>query len=336
VRRIASAALAAAALVAIAAGCGEKAEPRGGGEPQPFDVALDFYVNPDHVGLYEAIEQGYFTEAGLDVRPRVPSDPSAPIKQVAAGQVDLAISYEPEVMIARDQGLDVVAVGALVSEPLTSLISLPEAGISRPRDLAGATIATAGIPYQTAFLESILEGAALSLDDVEEVNVGLNLLPALLSNRADAILGGFKNIEGVDLAERGEDPSIVPVDELGIPTYDELVLVASEDLVADDPEEIRLFLDALERGTRDAARDPTAATETLLAAAPDLDPKLTAAEVEATLPLLEAQSGDPYGYMDVGQWQQFAGFMADEGLIAVLPEPGEMFTNELLARGGGK
>jgi len=336
VRRVGAAVLAAGALVAIAAGCGEKEEPRRASEPQPFDVALDFYVNPDHVGLYEAIEQGYFTEAGLDVRPRVPSDPSAPIKQVAAGQVDLAISYEPELMIARDQGLDVVAVGALVSEPLTSLISLPEAGIARPRDLAGKTIATAGIPYQTAFLESILDRATLTLNDVEEVNVGLNLLPALLSNRADAILGGFKNIEGVDLAERGEDPSIIPVDELGIPTYDELVLVAGEDLVEDDPEEIRLFLDALERGTRDAARDPEAAAETLLDAAPDLDPKLTAPEVEATLPLLEAQPGDRYGYMNIGQWQQFAGFMADEGLIAVLPEPGEMLTNELLPRGRGK
>jgi putative hydroxymethylpyrimidine transport system substrate-binding protein len=330
------AALAALALAAVVtASCGEKEEPRPGIEPQQFDVALDFYVNPDHVGLYSALERGYFEEAGLDVRPRVPSDPSAPIKQVAAGQVDLAISYEPEVMIARDQGLDVVAVAALVSEPLTSLISLPEAGIERPRDLAGKTIATAGIPYQTAFLQSILERATLTLDDVEEVNVGLNLLPALLSNRADAILGGFKNIEGVDLAERGEDPAIAPVDELGIPTYDELVLVAGEDLVEDDPEEIRLFIDALQRGTRDAARNPEAATRTLLDAAPDLDPKLTAAEVEATLPLLEAQQGNPYGYMAIGQWQQFAGFMADEGLIAVLPQPGEMLTNELLPRRGG-
>ena len=335
--RLALAALAATAAIALAAGCGEKEEPRRGGEPQPFDVALDFYANPDHVGLYSALERGYFEEAGLDVEPRVPSDPAAPIKQVAAGQVDLAISYEPEVMIARDQGLDVVAVAAIVSEPLTSLISLPGAGISRPRDLAGRTIATAGIPYQSAFLKAILEPAALSPDDVEEVNVGLNLLPALLSNRADAILGGFKNIEGVDLAERGEDPVVVPVDQLGIPTYDELVLVASGDLVQSDPEEIRLFIDALERGTRDAARDPEAATRTLLEAAPDLDPKLTAAEVEATLPLLEGQPGEPYGYMPVGQWQQFAGFMADEGLIEVLPEPGEMLTNDLLPRGeGGK
>ena len=102
------------------------------------------------------------------------------------------------------------------------------------------------------------------------------------------MLGGFQNIEGVDLAERGEDPTVVPVDELGIPTYDELVLVASEDLVEEDPEEIRLFLDALERGTRDAARNPAAATKTLLEAGDGLDPKLTAAEVEATLPLLQA------------------------------------------------
>jgi putative hydroxymethylpyrimidine transport system substrate-binding protein len=334
-RPAASLAAALAALL-LAAACGEKEEPRTGTEPQRFDLALDFYVNPDHVGLYEAIERGYFEEAGLDVRPHVPSDPAAPIKQVAAGQVDLAISYEPEVMIARDQGLGVVAVGSLVSEPLTSLISLPEAAISRPRDLAGKTIATAGIPYQTAFLESMLERAALTPGEVEEVNVGLNLLPALLSERADAILGGFKNIEGVDLEVRGENPVVIPVDELGVPTYDELVFVASEDFVEEDPEEIRLFLDALERGTRDAVRDPEGATETLLEAAPDLDPKLTAAEVEATLPLLEAERGDPYGYMNVGQWQQFAGFMTDEGLIAVLPEPGEMLTNELLPRGGGR
>jgi putative hydroxymethylpyrimidine transport system substrate-binding protein len=330
------AAFVAGAVLALAVGCGEKEEPRGGGEPQQFDLALDFYVNPDHVGLYSALDAGYFEEAGLDVRPRVPSDPSAPIKQVAAGQVDLAISYEPEVMIARDQGLDVVAVAALVQEPLTSVISLPANPVMKPADLEGKTIATAGIPYQTAFLESMLQRAALTPSDVEEVNVGLNLLPALLSERADAMLGGFKNIEGVDLELRGEDPVVVPVDQMGIPTYDELVLVASSDLVEEDPEEIRLFIDALERGTRDAVRDPESATDVLLEAAPDLDPKLTAAEVEATLPLLEGDPSEPYGYMPVGRWQQFAGFMADEGLIAVLPEPGEMLTNDLLPRDGGK
>ncbi len=100
------------AIAALAAGCGEKSEDVTPGNPQPFDIALDFYVNADHAGLYEAIDRGYFRDAGLDVRPQVPSDPSAPIKQVAAGQTDLAISYEPEVALAREQGLDVVAEAA--------------------------------------------------------------------------------------------------------------------------------------------------------------------------------------------------------------------------------
>ena len=320
------------AVTVAVAGCGEKQEPRhgGSGHAEPFDLALDFYVNPDHVGIYEALERGYFEDAGLDVKPQVPSDPAAPIKQVAAGRADLAISYEPEVLLARDAGLDVVAVAALVQEPLTSLISLPDAGIESPRDLAGKTIATAGIPYQTAFLKSILEQAGLAPDDVSEVNVGLDLLPALLGGRADAMLGGFRNVEGVDLAERGEDPSVVPVDQLGIPTYDELVLVASAESVADDPESIRAFLAALSRGTDDAVHKPEAATVTLLDAAPDLDPKLTPPEVDATLPLLEPERGDPYGYMSVGQWQQFAGFMKDAGLIETLPEIGDVLTNDLL------
>jgi putative hydroxymethylpyrimidine transport system substrate-binding protein len=323
-----------AALIAVA-GCGEKEEP-GGSEAEKFDLALDFYVNPDHVGIYEALERGYFADAGLEVKPRVPSDPAAPIKQVAAGQVDLAISYEPEVLLARDEGLDVVAVGAIVQEPLTSLISLGREDIRTADDLAGKTVATAGIPYQTAFLDAMLERAGVSRDEVDQVDVGLNLLPAVLSGRADAMLGGFKNVEGVDLELRGEDPVVVPVDRLGIPTYDELVLVASAERLEDDPEAIRLFIAALERGTRDAVRDPDAATATLLDAAPDLDPKLTAAEVEATLPLLEPERGDPYGYMDPAQWQRFAGFMTDEELIDTLPDAEDVLTNDLLAATPGR
>jgi putative hydroxymethylpyrimidine transport system substrate-binding protein len=245
--------------------------------------------------------------------------------------VDLAISYEPEVLLARDQGLPVTAVAAIVPQPLTSLISLPEAGIEDATDLGGKTIATAGIPYQADFLDSILSAEGLSLDDVEQVDVGLNLLPAVLSGRADAMLGGFLNVEGVDLAEREKDPRVVPVDELGIPTYDELVLVANSDRAADDPELLRLFIAALERGTREAVDDPEAATEAVLAAGDGLDPKLTRAEIDATLPLLlPERASQPFGYMNGREWERFAGFFADRGLIGTRPQASELLTNELL------
>ena len=200
----------AAAVLALALGlaaCGEKSEDVVSAEAQPFDLALDFYVNPDHAGIYTAIEQGFFERAGLAVAPRVPSDPSAPIKEVAAGRADLAISYEPEVLLAREQGLDVIAVAALVDEPLTSLITLPESGVAEPADLQGKTVATAGIPYQSDYLATILSEAGVQSDSVEEVSVGFNLLPAILGGQADAILGGFRNVEGVDLTLRGENPT---------------------------------------------------------------------------------------------------------------------------------
>ncbi len=318
------------AVAAIAAGCGEKSEDVTAGNPQRFDLALDFYVNPDHAGIYEAIDRGYFRDAGLDVRPQTPSDPSAPIKEVAAGRVDLAISYEPEVLLAHDQGLPVKAVAALVPTPLTSLIWLKGSGIGDVKDLRGKTIATAGIPYQSAYLDAILERSGLSSDDVDVVDVQQGLLPAILSGRADAMLGGFLNVEGVDLRLRGKDPTVIPVDRLGIPTYDELVLVANSDRLDDDSQSIRLFIAALERGTKAAAADPAAATKDVLDAAEGLSPKFTAAEVRRTLPLLLPSGKQPYGYMDPKQWQRFAQFFADHGLIEALPSTDDVLTNDLL------
>src|SRR5215218_1183410 len=331
--RIPAIALVVCLLALALAACGEKSEDTTG-ESQSFSLTLDFYPNPDHAGIYMAQKLGYFDEAGLDVSIDTPSDPAAPLKQVAAGQSDLAISYEPEVALAREQGLDVVAVAALVNRPLTSLIWLQESGIKGVADLKGKTVATAGIPYQDAFLKTILARVDLEPGNVKAVNVGFGLLPALIGGSAEAMLGGFSNVEGVDLRERGKAPVVTPVDQLGVPTYDELVLVARRQSLEDDPERFRLFLAALERGTDAAVEQPGAATTAITEANPDLEPKLAAAEVKATLPLLGARvSGKPYGYMDPEEWAAFTAWMRDNELIASLPEPGELLDNGYLPSG---
>jgi putative hydroxymethylpyrimidine transport system substrate-binding protein len=323
----------AAALLALALGltaCGEKSEDVSG-ERQPLSLTLDFYPNPDHAGIYMAQKLGYFEDAGLDVSVHTPADPAAPIKLLAAGQTDLAISYEPEVLLAREQGLDVLAVGALVNRPLTSMIWLKKSVIKGVGDLRGKTIATAGIPYQDAYLKTILGRANLSPSDVKAVNVGFGLLPAILGGRAQAMLGGFSNVEGVDLRLRGSDPVVTPVDKLGVPSYDELVLVAQRKRLEEDPQEFRLFLAALARGTAAAARSPQATTKALLEANPALDPKLTKAEVAATLPLLSPPlEGHPYGYMDPAAWDKFTGWMRDNGLISSLPPTSSVLSNAYL------
>jgi putative hydroxymethylpyrimidine transport system substrate-binding protein len=318
------------ALGAAACGGGDDASLGSPDDPQPFTLDLDWYVNPDHAGIFTAIDKGFFKQMGLDVKPQVPSDPSAPIKEVAAGRADLAISYEPEVMLAADRGLDVEAVGAVVDSPLTSLISLPKSAIASAADLSGKTVGTAGIPYQSDYLETILGTAGLSASSAEEVNVGLNLLPALIGGRVDAILGGFRNIEGVDLQLRGLDPRIVPVDRLGVPTYDELVLVARRSTVDEHPDAIRAFIEALGRGTDYARAHPQEAANSVLSAGMGLDPMQTRAEVAATLPLLAPPQGRPYGYQDPAAWRAYALWMADHDLISNAPAPRDVLTNELL------
>lgn len=319
----------AVALLALALGlvaCGEKSEDTTGAATEPLSLTLDFYPNPDHAGIYMAQKLGYFREAGLDVSIQTPADPAAPIKLLAAGKTDLAISYEPEVMLAREQGLDVVAVGAVVDRPLTSLIWLQKSGVKGVADLRGKTIATAGIPYQDAYLKTILARAKLTPSDVKSVNVGYGLLPALVGGKAQAMLGGFSNVEGVDLRLRGEHPVVIPVDKLGVPTYDELVLVARREQLEEDPQAIRLFLAALARGTAAAIGSPEATTKALLEANPNLDPKLTRAEVAATLPLLSRR-----GTMNPAEWKAFIAWMRKEKLISGNPTAAEALSNEYLA-----
>lgn len=322
--------LALAVLALPATGCGEKEETTGPGRAQPFELLLDYFPNADHAGIYAAEAAGHFRDVGLDVRIRQPSDPAAPIKQVAAGRVDLAVSYEPEVYRARDEGLRVISVAALVQEPLTSIISLPDAGIRSPEDLRGKTVGTAGIDYQSAYLETILEEAGVDPEDVTERNVGFGLTPALLTGRVDAVLGAFWNYEGTELRLRRRDPRIIRMEDAGVPAYDELVLVANEDALEERGDEIRRFIGALAAGTQDLERHSDRAIEGLLDANRDLDERLQREVVDVTLPLFLPPRGKPYGWQEPQRWERFGEWMRERDLLERLPEPERTFTNEYL------
>lgn len=318
--RKAGALLVLAVSAAFLGACSGKSEELDPANPErtSMRVALDWYANPDHAGLFVTRDRGYFESAGLDVSLETPTDPALPIKQVAAGEVDLAISYAPEVLLARERGSDVVAVAAIVDRPLTSMIWLKKSGVKSVRDLKGKTISTAGIPYQQAYLDTILERAGLAPDSVKRVGVGQGLSASILGGKAAATLGPFWNIEGVDLRLSGKRPVVNPVDDLGIPTYDELVLVANAEALTADPQPVCLFLAALARGTAEAIEKPNLATESVIAANKALarDRKTTRAQVNTTLPLLEgSQEGEDFGYMSLVEWQQFINWSFESGVL---------------------
>jgi putative hydroxymethylpyrimidine transport system substrate-binding protein len=321
-------------LLVLLAGCGEKEDVLEPSGSKQVTLMLDYFPNADHAGIYAAQADGHFKQAGLDVQIRQPADPAAPIKQVAAGRVDLAISYEPEVLRARDEGLNVVAVGAVVQKPLTSIISLPEAKIRKPADLRGKTVGTAGIDYQSAYLQTILDAANVPRDKVKERNLGFSLTPALLTGTVDAVLGAFWNYEGTELKLKGKRPRIIRMEQAGVPTYDELVLVANADALPRDRDKIRAFIGALSRGVRDLRANPDKATQGLLDANPDLDPELQRAAVKVTLPLFVAPEGKPFGWQDPAEWDAFGAWMQEKNLLKQPPDVPASFTNELLPGSG--
>ena len=325
------------AVLALAlSACGEKKESvTSSVGAQSMTLMLDWFPNADHVGIYEAIANGDFEKAGLDVHIQVPSDPALPLKQLEAGKTDVAISYEPEVMLARNKGEPLVSVAAIVQEPLTSIVSVGSKHIRTAAQLRGKRVGDAGLAYQHAYLSTILSHAHVPAGSVKEINVGSNLVPAMLSGRVGATLGAYWNYEAIKLQRMHKHPNVIRMDQVGIPTYDELVVVARKSTVVDHPDELRRFVQALGRGYAAVRSDPQAAVDNLVKANPGLDPKFELASVRATLPtFFSSDASKPWGWMSADQWNAFGQWMLDQHLISNPNAVADASTNELLAGQG--
>jgi putative hydroxymethylpyrimidine transport system substrate-binding protein len=316
--------------------CGEKKESvLSSGQTQSLTLMLDWFPNADHVGIYQALANGDFERAGLDVHVRVPSDPALPLKLLAAGKTDLAVSYEPEVLLARDKGLPLVSVAAIVQEPLTSIVSVGSKHIRTAAQLRGKKVGDAGIPYQHAYLTTILNHAGVPASSVKEINVGSDLVPAMLSGRVDATLGSFWNYEAIQLARMHKHPNVIRMEQVGVPTYDELVVVARKSTIVDHPDVIRRFVQALARGYEAVRSNPEAAVHNLVAANPGLDPKFQLASVRATLPaFFPSDPRNPWGWQSSSQWNAYGAWMMGQRLISNPNAIADASTNELLAGQG--
>jgi putative hydroxymethylpyrimidine transport system substrate-binding protein len=288
----------AVALSAGLGGCGEGGETESVKlpplEPRELDITLDGYPSAQNVGILVAEQRGYFDDVGLDIWVRTPQSRVRPLPYVAEGEVALAVSHRPQVELAQEKDAPVVAFGSLISQPTAAMIWLEKSKIGGIADLKGKTVAVTGLPFEMDFLQSILARADLTLDDVKVERSDYYLVPALVQGRADAILGS-SNLEGAELEARKLDPVVTPVTDLGIPAYEELVLITRSDRLAKEPRAIRIFMKAVERGTAAAIEDPgaaAAAIEESIGAKPDSSRKVTEAQLEATLPLLSADAYD--------------------------------------------
>jgi putative hydroxymethylpyrimidine transport system substrate-binding protein len=335
-RRVALVTGALVAALALCA-CGEKKDTLApaAAQTQPLNLMLDWLPNADHVGIYQALANGDFTKAGVEVHVQVPTDPATPLQLLAAGKVDAAISYEPQLLLARDAGEPLVAIAAIVQRPLTSIVSLHFKHITTPQQLRGKKIGDAGIPYQRAYLKTILAHANVPASSVTDINVGANLVPAMLSKRVDATLGAYWNYEAIQLRQAGKRPDIIHVEDAGVPTYDELVVVVRENEIANQTNELRRVVQALGRGYQAVRADPSGGVDALVRANPTLDRKLQLASVNATLSsFFPTGTSRPWGWQDQRQWTAFGEWMLRQHLIKRAQTITNASTNQLLAGQG--
>ncbi len=304
-----------------------------GAQETPVTVALDWYPNANHAGLYLALERGWFAEAGLAVDLYTPADPTTVLQTVGAGRDTFGISYQTDVLLARAAGVPVVSVAAMVQQPLLGIMVLEASGIERPADLRGKTVAYPGIPSQEAFLATMLEADGLGMADVELVNVGFDLGPAVISGRADGAMGAYWTHETIVAERAGYPVSLLRVEEWGVPPYYELVLVASEATVADDPETVRRFLAAARRGYEAAAAEPAAALDALAATSPDLDRAVEAEGLALLIPAWTA-GGVAFGTQEPARWAEYAAWMVERGLIPADLDVAAAYRADLLPGGG--
>ncbi len=281
---------------------------------EKISIALDWFPNSNHGGLFWAQANGGFASAGVDVDLVIPADPTIVLQTVAAGRDTFGISYQPDILLARAEGLPIVALSALVPRPLLGVMSLASSGITRPADLKGKTVGYTGIPSQEAFLLTMLEADELTSADITLNNVEFNILPTLISNQAVAVMGAYWTHETIVAEQEGYPVNLMKVEDWGVPSYNELVLVTSEETARDQPEMVSAVLGAVRDGYLAAAADQPSALDLLIAAYPETDRAVEEQGI-ALLADLWTEANPGFGVIDPVAWQSFAEWMVSRSLL---------------------
>jgi len=298
-----------------------------------LNVELDWVPNPDHVGFYYAQNKGYYSRQNLTVNFRVPSSAADPLKLVGLNKADLAVSYEPQMFYGQQEALPVVAVAAVIPVPLNGLIVSPNIPVTSLCHIRGHSVGFTGVSSDYAFYNTLLHTCHLSATQVPHQAVGYNLVPSILSGKVDAIIGGYRNVEAIQISqEMNKRAADFPANTLGVPAYDELVLVANSSRLASDPayaSAVKRFVAAFVAGTGAAIKNP-GGTTTIMQTVSQYKPSFLRVSVPYTLKLLAQNNGMKTGCMSPRAWQSFGNWMKAHKLIHYTPDASAIMTDRYL------
>lgn len=288
-------------------------------ELKEISVVLDWYPNALHSFLYVANEKGYFEDEGLKVNIQFPSNANDAISLVAAGQAEIGLYYQQDVIQARaDQNIPVKSIAAVVQQPLNIVLSLKDKNITSPSDLVGKTVGYAGTELSEALIRSVMENVGADYSDVNMIDVGFDLMSSMTTNNVDATIGCLVNHEVPQMEEEGFEVNYFELDDYGVPTYYEGVFLANDEMIENDSETLAAFLRGCEKGFNDMKTNPEEALDILLNNQDEanfpLSKTVETKSMETLLPVMETADAKFLTQSDE-VWQKNIDWMLSENLI---------------------
>ena len=276
---------------------------------EKLTIGLDWFINPDHAPLIIAQKRGFFKEVGLEVEMIEPADPNDPPKLVAAGRLDLAISYQRQLHIQVDQGLPVVRVGTLVSVPLNALVVLKNGPIKSISDLKGKKVGFSVGGFEEALLSGMLEKYNLKMTDIELININFSLSPSLIAKKVDGVIGAFRNFELNQMDIVGHPGRAFYPEEHGVPTYEELIYISN--VKNRNNPLFNKFFKAVQKATLTMINDPISSWKDFSTFRKGLDDELNKRAFRDTLSRFALR---PQAH-DMRTYEEFGDFLKEKGII---------------------
>ncbi len=277
----------------------------GCGNEKELSLALDWYPNSNHAGIYSAIDEGFFDEEGIKLSVYTPSDPTAIISSVASGRDDFGLSYHPDILQAQSAGLEIVSVLSISQHPLNSIMTLKKSRIKNPSDLKGKVVGYPGIPSNKAMLETVLSSQNININDVETVDVGFELVKALVSGSVDAIIGAYWTHESIVMELQGYEIEIMRLEEWGVPDYYELILITNKSFLEENKSEVEKVVSSFKKGYEFSIRNPQESITSLISIVGEeiVEEDVERAGVELLIPMWQSNNL-PFGHQDISKWEE--------------------------------
>ena len=270
-------------------------------------LMLDWQLNPDHASLWIAQHKGFFAKQNLDVDLIAPSDSTNPARFAAAKQVDLGITYEPDWLIEKSKGLDVDWAATLVGRPLTAVMTSEK--IQNISQLQGKTVGYSGGILQSISLRTMFRHEHLDSSKITWLNIHYGGLQALVAGRIDALTGIMRNVEPIELQQKGFAYHLFYPEDYGVPSYAELIIVTAPNRLT--PTQLRGFQEAVKEATAYVKKYPEESWQLFANANPDLNNETNHIIWKGTVKYFS----DHPGQFDDAQYQKLKTYLIQEKML---------------------